>query len=106
LDYALFQPCIGELAPPGSACELYDMNGDGAVGQPDYSLFLAGFGGAPGPSGIVEGGAGSARTAQAFCGLGTELTLAPPALDVALTETQAAVLDTDTRKRAHRASAQ
>lgn len=56
-DNTVLQACFGK--PVGSAgpaddpqCEESDMNGDGFVGQPDYSLFLALYGGAPGPSAV------------------------------------------------------
>ena len=29
------------------------MNGDGFVGGPDFTLFIGGFNGPPGPSGLV-----------------------------------------------------
>jgi hypothetical protein len=66
----------------GNRCDC-DFNGDGACAQPDYSLFIAGFGGEPGPSGRLAAGSAVAALrggASGACGLGVELVLMLPAI--------------------------
>ncbi len=51
-DFNLFFGCFNAPTNGDSSCEAADMNGDGYVGGPDFTQFIRGFNGPPGPSGL------------------------------------------------------
>ncbi len=78
-----FFACFGTRVVDDPSCAPFDMNGDGGVGQPDYSRWLTSYGGSPGPSIRVPDSIPAAAPVAApgsACGMGFELALTLPPL--------------------------
>jgi hypothetical protein len=84
-DYDQLIACFGSANVAGTECEFFDMNEDGVVAQPDYSLFLARYepdppGDAGSPEEPEASGGSSSTVVVGRCGLGFELALVLPPL--------------------------